>query len=444
VYDQQNKTDQALHYLKIYLADREENTHFQMNQIVHNYKMIQTIEAKALADKLQIEKAEYLAKAKHDFLSNMSHEIRTPLNAVISIAHLLDEKVNAKTEEIELLSALKYSSNNLLSLVNNILDFSKLEEGKMELEKTTVNLRTLLNNIRNTYASLAENKGIHLALSIDERIGVSYAVDATKLAQILGNLIGNAIKFTDKGTVTLSVVEMAKDATGNQLQFKVIDTGTGIPNDFLDKLFDKFTQPKQGETQKHGGSGLGLAIVKELVALHGSSIHVSTKMGKGTIFTFDLVLEPKECPVVATHKSDEKLNDLQVLIAEDNKINMLVATKILNKWGIQPDTAENGKEALEKTKQKKYDAILMDLHMPVLNGFEATVMIRKSHNENNETPIYAFTADITADINKEYDAYFSGFLHKPIEIDKLYDVLSAILIATRQRLFLNENLRHAC
>ncbi len=442
-YEQQNKTDQALHYLKMCLADQEENTQFQMNQIVNNYKMIQTIEAKALADKLHIEKAEYIAKAKQDFLSNMSHEIRTPLNAVISIAHLLDEKVDAKTEEAELLGALKYSSNNLLSLVNNILDFSKLEEGKTELEKTTVRLHSLLHNIKNTYASLAENKGLHLVLNIDDKIDIAYALDATKLAQILGNLIGNAIKFTDKGSVTLSVDVITKEAKASHLQFKVMDTGAGIPADFVNKLFDKFSQPKLGEAKQVGGSGLGLAIVKELVALHGSTINVSTTLGKGSVFTFDLLLEPKEWIAVADQQKEQRFTDLQLLIAEDNHINMLVATKILNKWGIRPDTAENGKEALEKAKQKKYDIILMDLHMPVLNGFEATVMIRNGQHVNNETPIYAFTADITADINKEYEAFFTGFLHKPIEIDKLYEVIYEIQNRSLKAILINETMRLA-
>jgi CheY-like chemotaxis protein/nitrogen-specific signal transduction histidine kinase len=391
--------------------------------------MIQHIEAKAIEDKMQIEKAEYLAKAKHDFLSNMSHEIRTPLNAVISIANLLDEKADAGTEDAELLGSLKHASNNLLSLVNNILDFSKLEEGKAALEKTVVNFRALLTNIKNTYVSLAKEKGLKLALVVDEKIAIAYELDATKLAQILGNLLGNAIKFTQTGTVTLSVEKMFDDEDSNKLRFKVIDTGTGIPADFLGKLFDKFTQPKLGNANKTGGSGLGLAIVKELVALHGSNIFVTTKIGKGSVFTFDLMLKPKAFVAAPAKKTMDKLTNLKLLLAEDNKINTLVATKILNKWGIQPDTAANGQEALEKAKQKKYDVILMDLHMPVLSGHDATIKIREEQNMNTDTPVYALTADITADLNKDYKSCFTGFLHKPIETDTLYNLLNEILSA---------------
>jgi signal transduction histidine kinase/AmiR/NasT family two-component response regulator len=426
VYDKQKKPELALHYLKIYLAEQDENVHIQTHQIISNYKIITNIEAKLLEDQLHIEKAEHIAQSKQDFLSNMSHEIRTPLNAVISITNLLSEKENASQEDTELLGVLKYSSNNLLSIVNNVLDFTKLEEGKVELEKSIVHFRSLLNNIKNTYSSLAKDKGLQLELLIDEKIDIAYELDATKLAQILGNLLGNAIKFTDEGTVTLSIEKVSENKGESKLLFKVKDTGNGIPDDFVDKLFDKFSQPKLGIQKNKAGSGLGLTIVKELVNLHGSQIYVNTKIGEGTVFSFTLMLTPKTLLLETSSKTYDDLSNLNVLIAEDNKVNMLVALKILHKWGIKPDTAINGKEASEKTNQKKYDIILMDLQMPILNGFEAAIKIKNEDGCNMNTPIYAFTADITADYNAVYEQYFEGFLHKPIEVDLLHNALSLV------------------
>jgi signal transduction histidine kinase/AmiR/NasT family two-component response regulator len=426
VYDKQHDPDKALHFLKLYLAEQDKNVHLQTHQIISNYKLIADIEAKLLEDQLHIEKAEHIAQSKQDFLSNMSHEIRTPLNAVISITNLLSEKENASQEDTELLGVLKYSSNNLLSIVNNVLDFTKLEEGKVELEKSIVHFRNLINNIKNTYTSLAKDKGLQLELLIDDKIDSAYELDATKLAQILGNLLGNAIKFTDEGTVTLSVEKVSDKKEESKLLFKIKDTGNGIADDFIDKLFDKFSQPKFGTQNNKGGSGLGLTIVKELVNLYGSQIDVNTKIGEGTVFSFTLTLSPKTLILEKASKKYDDLSNLTVLIAEDNKVNMLVALKILNRWGINPDTAINGKEALEKADEKKYDIILMDLQMPIINGYEAAIKIKNEDGYNMNTPIYAFTADITADYNEGYEKYFNGFLHKPIEVDLLHQVLSMV------------------
>jgi signal transduction histidine kinase/ActR/RegA family two-component response regulator len=428
---QENITD-ALLYLEVHHAELQENVHSQTFQIIDSYKMIHNLASKTLEDKLALEKneiiekknkAELIAKAKQDFLSNMSHEIRTPLNAVTTITTLLKERADA--EDQQLLESLKFSSNNLMLLINDILDFTKLETDKIQLENRPANIRDLLSNIKNTYETLAKEKGLELTLDVDNKIGEVFEIDEMKLAQILGNLINNAIKFTDNGSVRVTVkyVDNTQDAV--RLKFNVIDTGVGIPEDFLGEIFDTFTQPKSVTTRKQGGSGLGLAIVKKLAALYDSEVTIQTEIGKGSTFTFELLLKTAEKKVVSKQIINLQLNDLKVLLAEDNKINMLVATKLLSRWGIQADCAVNGNDALEKAAQKKYDIILMDIHMPELNGYDATKQLREREGVNKNTPVYAFTADVVANVQSEYVQYFDGFLRKPIEVDELYAALSS-------------------
>jgi signal transduction histidine kinase/ActR/RegA family two-component response regulator len=433
VYKKKGAIAEALQYLEIHEAEQAASARNQTQQMVYNYKMIHQMEAKALEDRMQLEraemmekknKAEYAAKARQDFLSNMSHEIRTPLNAVINITNLLKERADA--EDQQLLDSLKFASDNLLMLINDILDLTKLETDKVALEKHAVNIRHLLSNVKNTYDVLAREKGLQLNLHITPQVGLVYELDDIKLVQILGNLLSNAIKFTDEGHVTLRVEKLGETAAGCQLRFEVSDTGAGIPEDFMGELFNAFTQPKSVTTKKQGGSGLGLAIVKKLVALHQSEVSIESKPGAGSTFSFDLVLQAGHEPVAAAPKADIQLSGLRVLLAEDNKINTLVATKLLQRWGIQADLAKNGVEAVALAEQKKFDIILMDIHMPELNGYDATLAIRKK-GLNATSAIYALTADISAKVQQQYIGYFDGFLHKPIEVNRLYEVLSGLL-----------------
>jgi signal transduction histidine kinase/ActR/RegA family two-component response regulator len=436
IFKKQENIQDALVYLEVHHAELQANVHSQTFQIIDSYKMIHNMAAKALEDKLDVEKneilekknkAELIAKAKQDFLSNMSHEIRTPLNAVTTITTLLKER--ADVEDQQLLESLKFSSNNLMLLINDILDFTKLETDKIQLENRPSNIRDLLTNIKNTYESLAKEKGLELALLIDDKIGEVFEIDEMKLAQILGNLINNAIKFTDKGSVALSVKCIDKTTNAVKLRFNVTDTGVGIPEDFLGEIFDTFTQPKSVTTKKQGGSGLGLAIVKKLAALYESEVTIQTEIGKGSTFSFELLLKIADKKIVSKQKINLQLNELKVLLAEDNKINMLVATKLLSRWGIDADCAVNGMEALEKSTQKKYDIILMDIHMPELNGYDATKQLRQTDGINKHTLVYAFTADVVANVQNEYVEYFDGFLRKPIEVDELYAALSSAVSA---------------
>jgi signal transduction histidine kinase/ActR/RegA family two-component response regulator len=432
IFKKQQNLQDALTYLEVHHTELQANVHSQTFQIIDSYKMIHNMAAKALEDKLDVEKneilekknkAELLAKAKQDFLSNMSHEIRTPLNAVTTITTLLKER--ADKEDQQLLESLKFSSNNLMLLINDILDFTKLETDKIQLENRPANIKDLLSNIKNTYESLAKEKGLELTLDVDDKIGEVFEIDEMKLAQILGNLINNAIKFTEKGSVGVAVKYIDSTIDAAILKFNVTDTGIGIPEDFLGEIFDTFTQPKSVTTKKQSGSGLGLAIVKKLTALYGSEVTIQTQIGKGSTFSFELVLKIADKKVVSYQKINLQLNELKVLLVEDNKINMLVATKLLSRWGVLADCAVNGNDALEKAIQKKYDIILMDIHMPELNGYDATKQLRKSNSVNRSTPIYAFTADVVANVQTEYVQYFDGFLRKPIEVDELYATLSS-------------------
>jgi signal transduction histidine kinase/CheY-like chemotaxis protein len=432
VYKIEGNLEKALKYLETYHERQRDNLENQTFQIIDSYKKIHilasnSLEAKLLLEKSIIiqekEKAESIAKAKQDFLSNMSHEIRTPLNAVITITNLLKER--ADEEDQQLLESLTFASNNLLLLINDVLDFSKLETDKIQLENRPANLKFLLTNIKNTYESLAKEKGLSLTLKVDDNLDEVFELDEIKLAQILGNLLSNAIKFTEKGNVSLIVEKASKVGDLVKMQFKVKDTGLGISNDFLKYIFDSFSQPKSVTTKKQSGSGLGLAIVKKLVAIYGSEIFIKTKIGEGSTFYFDLLLKTGTQKIDLEQNDTAALQHLKVLLAEDNKINMLVARKLLQRWGIVIDEAQNGIEAIAKAEQKKYDVILMDIHMPELNGYDACKQIRETNNINNTTHIYAFTADIIANIQEEYSGLFNGFLLKPIQMDELYRVLHA-------------------
>ena len=367
-------------------------------------------------------RAEEASRVKQEFLSTMSHEIRTPLNAVITITSLLEER--ASGEENQLIESLKFSANNLLLIINDILDFSKLDLGKVHLDFAPAEFRPLLQNICNTYSSMAREKGVELKLSIDKGVNTHYMMDTTKISQIMGNLISNAIKFTDEGSVSVYVELISGGDKRDQLNFTVHDTGMGIPPDFMDEIFESFSQPRSFTTKKHGGSGLGLAIVKKLIDLHGSNIEVESELGSGSTFHFQISLEKCAAPTGKSALTVRRLEGLNVLIAEDNMINAMVSMKLLTNWGLNVTHAKNGVEVVEMAKETVYDYILMDIHMPEVDGFDATKTIRSTINPNISTPIYALTADITAHQRELFEPYFDGYLLKPIDRDKLYAVLS--------------------
>lgn len=432
LYKSLNDTQNALKYLEIYLREKEAVINTQTLKVIENYDVITKMESLKKEAQLQKEKAEIIkkkefaeqsARVKQEFLSTMSHEIRTPLNAVISISSMLGEARNE--DEQQLLNSLKFSANNLLYIINDILDFTKLDAGKVELDFRPCALKEHIKNICRTYEGLATEKGIELNLILDDNLNDFYSIDETKLSQIMGNLISNAIKFTDHGSVSVHLNKLKSNHSLDTVRFNVIDTGSGISEDFQKKLFDSFSQFNSARNKKIGGSGLGLAIVKKLVQLKNSEIYLESKVGEGSNFYFDLLLKQSDKPISVPKSPSKILSGLSILLAEDNRINAMVLGKLLNRWNVHYDHAMNGDEVLEKAKLKKYDFILMDIHMPIMDGFEATTELKKGESINKKTPIYALTADITAEQNDEYKRLFNGFLLKPIEQEKLYELFTS-------------------
>jgi signal transduction histidine kinase len=370
---------------------------------------------------------EQASLVKQEFLAIMSHELRTPLNAVVSISNLLEENPNHPDKDT-FLRLLKHSSNNLTTIINDILDFSKLEANKMRLELRPYNLKSLLQQITDMYRSMATEKGLMLSLHVDEKLGEVYELDDVRLGQVLGNLISNAIKYSNRGRVTVSATLEQNRGNRDLVKFAVRDQGLGIPASSFDDIFKSFTQLKSNLTRSTGGTGLGLAIVKKILALSDSDIYVQSEVGQGSVFYFSVSLLRADNLPSETGNHALRIGDKKILLVEDNSINALVAEKLIASWGdIKVEKATNGQLALDRCNSNLYDLILMDIHMPVMDGFAATRAIRTTENLNIDTPIYALTADVNSEMNEENNMFFDGFLTKPIQKEKLQAVLTAHL-----------------
>lgn len=434
IYKIEKKHTMALKYLERYLNEKENVINTQTLKVIDSYDMLVQMKTMQKEAKLQKEKAEIIekssrseesARVRQEFLSTMSHEIRTPLNAITTIVSMLGEKYD--NEDKKLINSLKFSSNLLMWILNDILDFTKLDLGKMKLELYPVKIQQLLENICKSYKYQAREKGLKFTMKSSISLTEAYYIDETRITQILGNLISNAIKFTEHGSITMHIEQVKKGPKYDLVVFKVSDTGEGIEDKYLAKIFESFSQIKDTITRKKGGTGLGLAIVKSLVKLHGSAIQVKSESGKGTDFWFELKLKKAHVEVKAKPVSFQNcLEGKTVLLAEDNNINAFIAKTLLSKWGIITDHAVDGLEAVDKANQKQYDFILMDIHMPEMDGFEATQIVRTTNSMNKNTPIYGLTADISAKDNPKYQSYFTGFLFKPLQIEKLHLALSGI------------------
>jgi signal transduction histidine kinase/CheY-like chemotaxis protein/HPt (histidine-containing phosphotransfer) domain-containing protein len=375
-------------------------------------------------------KAEEAARAKASFLSTVSHEFRTPMNAIIGIADLL-QKTNLSDQQSHYVDILKFSSENLLNLINDILDFSKIEAGKIKLEEGPFDLRILLQNTLGSLSFKAQEKGLALSLSFEEAVPDFVYGDAGKLGQVLTNLLGNALKFTEQGTVRLQVNVLAQGGEMAELEFRVKDTGIGIAPDQHQRIFEEFTQGSQEITTKYGGTGLGLSISQRLLKLFGSRLFLKSQPGQGSefYFTLELPLVRRETarleaaqPLPARAGS---LQGLRLLLAEDNAINIMVVAEYLTEWGVTYDVASNGKEALALVQQHTYDLVLMDLQMPLLNGYEAATAIRSLEGEQYQNlPIIAFTASARADYQERIlDAGINDMIGKPFRPKDLYALL---------------------
>ncbi len=375
------------------------------------------------------EKAEENARFKEQFLSTMSHEIRTPLNAIIGMTRLLSN-TNPSPGQINYIKALEMSGNNLLRLINDILDYSKLEAGKMVIEEIEFNPREQVETLSSSYHFIAEEKGLKFITKIDKNIPPLVAGDPTRINQILTNLIGNAIKFTEKGAVILSLGFLEETEEEVTLEYSVEDTGIGIPKDKLESIFESFTQADKATTRKFGGTGLGLSISKKIADLLNTSIIVESEPGKGTRFSFTLTLKKvfktgKEFIPDDMEKIIPALKGKRVLIAEDNALNRIVAMKSMKEWEMVIRQCENGKEALEKVKKQDFDVILMDLQMPVMDGYEATRAIRNlPDKKKKKIPVIALTASALMDIRSQAKEYeMDDILIKPFRPEDLARML---------------------
>ncbi len=386
------------------------------------------IQRKRMLNNLILErrKAEEAAKLKQQFMSTMSHEIRTSLNEVIGINNLLLQG-NPREDQMEYIKTLRFSANHLLTLVNDVLDYTKLESGNISFERTRFDIFEFADELKRSYSFKTRNKNLDFILKVDRSIPSDIIGDPVRLNQILSNLLSNAVKFTSKGSIELIVNEISRSNKEINLNFIVRDTGIGIPSDKQEVIFESFKQASDDTTRKYGGTGLGLSISKKLVELQGGSLNVDSKPGQGSTFFFNMrfiVASSHEKKKIAGEVEErwDELTGKKILIAEDNRINFFVANKFLTKWGIVVTHAENGKIALDLIRDNKYDLILMDLHMPDVDGIEATEIIRNSDNpEIKNLPIVALTAAIMSDNEKKLEELdINDFILKPFKPRDLY------------------------
>ena len=372
------------------------------------------------------DKAEAATIMKSRFLSNMSHELRTPLNGIIGACNLLIQE-NYLTTQKSHLDILRYSSEHMIKLVNDILDYTKIEAGKMELMNHPVNMSRLVEKIISQFGPQVQNSSVKFITQVDPALNLDVLTDETRIQQILGNLLANAIKFTPRGSITFSANRVSSSSSATTVQFTVEDTGIGIPDDKRKQIFESFTQADLATTRKYGGTGLGLTITKDLLKLFNTELSVQSEVGKGSKFQFML-----EMPISTTRKvyisenksgALEQLSGVRILIAEDNPVNLAVAKRFLIKWGIDLIEATNGREAVEKFSAGKFNLILLDLEMPEMDGATALKEIRKM---DSTVPIVAFTAAVYENIQTDLmQKGFSDFINKPFRPEDLHSKINA-------------------
>jgi signal transduction histidine kinase/DNA-binding response OmpR family regulator len=376
------------------------------------------------------EMAETTAKLKENFLANMSHEIRTPLNAMLGFSDLLGTTV-LDSEQKEFLGSIQTAGKNLLTIVNDILDISKIEAGMIKLESIPFSIHLLASSIKTMFQATAADKDLQLVVTTDSSLPPVLLGDPTRLTQILLNLLSNAIKFTKRGGVTMQISKCEQTAESVRLRFAVVDTGIGIEAHVLPTIFERFQQANDFTTRFYGGTGLGLNIVKSLTELQGGSISVDSTIGVGSTFTVEITysIGAEEVNSLADQTPADRMvadQPVHVLVAEDNVMNQKLVTQVLKRLGCQVEVADNGEHAIRKLQDAAYDIILMDIQMPIMDGYETTQYIRSKLN--NSIPIIAMTAHALASEREEcLKAGMNDFLSKPFRMEELQRLLRKYL-----------------